>query len=73
LHIQDNYDGSISSWAPSGNFPDAVQATTLYNFKTSANHQLKFTISYQLYEILIQGSLLDNSATQGFNIAQNVV
>jgi hypothetical protein len=73
LRIQDNYDGSISSWAPSGNFPDAVQATTLYNFKTSANHQLKFTISYQLYEILILGSLLDHSATQAFNITQNVV
>ena len=74
LHIQDNYDGSISTAGrPSGNFPDAVQATTLYNLKTSANHQLRFTISYQLYEILILGSLLDHSATQGFNITQNVV
>jgi len=45
LHIQDNYDGSTSAWAPSGSFPDAVQATTLFNFKTSANHQLKFTIA----------------------------
>jgi hypothetical protein len=73
LRIQDNYDGSISSWAPSGNFPDAAQATTLFNFKTSANHQLKFSVSYQLYEILIIGSLLDHSSTQAFNITQNVV
>ena len=73
LHIQDNYDGSTSAWAPSGNFPDAAQATTLFNFKTSANHQLKFTISYQLYEILFIGSLVDHSATQSFNITQNVV
>jgi hypothetical protein len=73
IRIQDNYDGSISSWAPTGNFPDAVQATTLYNFKTSANHQLKFTITYQLYEILVLGSLVDHSATQAFNITQNVV
>jgi len=73
VRIQDNYDGSISSWAPSGNFPDAVQATTLFNFKTSANHQLKFTITYQLYEILILGSLVDHSTTQTFNITQNVV
>jgi hypothetical protein len=73
LRIQDNYDGSISSWAPSGNFPDAVQATTLYNFKTSANHQLKFTVTYQLYEILILGSLVDHSAIQAFNITQSVV
>jgi hypothetical protein len=73
LRIQDNYDGSISSWAPTGSFPDAVQATTLYNFKTSASHQLKFTVSYQLYEILVLGSLVDHSATQAFNITQNVV
>jgi len=73
LRIQDNYDGSISSWAPSGNFPDAVQAMTLFNFKTSAIHQLKFTISYQLYEILILGSLIDHSSTQAFNVTQNVV
>jgi hypothetical protein len=73
LHIQDNYDGSTSAWAPSGNFPDAVQATTLFNFKTSANHQLKFTISYELYEILFIGSLADHSATQSFNITQNVL
>jgi hypothetical protein len=73
LRIQDNYDGSISSWAPTGGFPDAVQATTFYNFRTSASHQLKFTISYQLYEILLLGSLIDHSATQAFNITQNVV
>jgi hypothetical protein len=73
LHIQGNYDGSTSAWAPSGNFPDAVQATTLFNFKTSANHQLRFTVSYELYEILFIGSLADHSATQSFNITQNVV
>ena len=63
LNILDSYDGSISSWAPTANFPDAVQATTLFNFKTSANHQVRFTISYQLYKILIRGSLPDSSAT----------
>ena len=73
LHIQDNYDGSTSAWAPTGNFPDGAQATSLFNFKTSADHQLRFTISYQLYEILFIGSLVDHSATQSFNITQNVV
>jgi hypothetical protein len=73
LHLQDNYDGSTTLWAPTANFPDAVQATTIFNFKTSANHQLRFTISYQLYEILFIGSLADHSATQSFNITQNVV
>jgi hypothetical protein len=73
LHVQDNYDGSTSAWAPSGNFPGAAQATTLFNFQTSANHQLRFTISYQLYEILFIGSLIDHSTTRSFNITQNVV
>jgi hypothetical protein len=73
LRIQDNYDGSTAAWAPSGGFLDAAQATSLFNFQTSANHQLKFTISYQFYEILLVGSLLDHSATQSFNITQNVV
>jgi hypothetical protein len=73
LRVQDNYDGSTSSWAPSANFPDAVQATTIFNFKTSANHELRFTINYQLYEVLLVGSLTDHSATQSFNVTQNVV
>jgi hypothetical protein len=72
LHVQDSYDGSTSSWARS-ELPDAVQATALFNFQTSANHQLKFTISYQLYEVLFIGSLVDHSATHSFNITQNVV
>ena len=73
LHVQDNYDGSTSLWAPSADIPDAVQALTIFNFKTSTNHQLRFTVSYELYEILILGSLLDHSTTQSFNITQNVV
>jgi len=73
LHIQDNYEGSTLAWAPSANFPDAAQATTLFNFKTSASHQLRFTVSYQLYGILFIGSLMDHSTTLSFNITQNVV
>src|SRR3989454_11627495 len=73
LHVQDNYDGSTSLWAPSADLPDAVQALTIFNFKTSANHQLRFTVSYELYEILFLGSLLGHSTTQLFNITQNVL
>jgi hypothetical protein len=73
LHVQDEYDGSTSLWAPSADLPDAVQALTIFNFKTSANHQLRFTVSYELYEILFLGSLLDHSTTQSFNITQNVL
>ncbi len=73
LDVQDNYDGSTSLWAPSADFPDAVQAMTIFNFKTSASHQLRFTVSYELYEILVLGSLLDHSTTQSFDVTQNVV
>jgi hypothetical protein len=73
LHVQDNYDGSTSLWATSADLPDAVQAVTIFNFKTSASHQFRFMVSYELYEILFLGSLLDHSATQSFNITQNVV
>jgi hypothetical protein len=73
LHIQDNYDGSTSNFALPGNFPDGVQATTFFNFKTSANHQLRFTITYQLYEVLLVGSIADHISTQSYNITQNVV
>src|SRR5205807_5658364 len=66
LHVQDNYDGSTSLLAPSADIPDAVQALTIFNFKTSTNHQLRFTVSYELYEILVLGSLLDHSTTQSF-------
>ncbi len=73
LQVQDNYDGSVSLWAASSDLPDAVQAVTIYNFKTTANRLLRFTVSYQVYEILLLGSFLDHSATQSFNITQNVV
>ena len=73
LVVQDNYDGSTSLWAPSADLPDAVQALTIFNFKTSTNHQLRFTVSYELYETLVLGSLLDHSTTQSFNVTQNVV
>ena len=73
LHVQDEYDGSTSLWARSADLPDAVQALTIFNFKTSANHQLRFTVSYELYEILFLGSLIDHSTTQSFNITQNVL
>lgn len=73
LHIQDNYDGSTTAWAYSDNFPEGAQATAIFNFKTSANHQMTFTISYTIYEILLVGSLVDRSVTRSYNITQNVV
>ncbi len=72
LRIDDNYDGSTTSWAPTAGFPDAAQATAIFNFKTSTTHELKFTLGYQVYEILLVGSLLDHSSTQSFNVTQYV-
>jgi hypothetical protein len=72
LHIQDNYDGSTSSWAYSNDFSDAAQAVSIFNFKTSANHKLMFTVTYSIYEILLVGSLVDRSVTRSYNITQNV-
>ena len=73
LQLQDNYDGSTSAWAYTDNFPDAAQATAIFNFKTSANHQMMFTITYSIHEILLVGSLVDRSVTRSYNITQNVV
>lgn len=73
LFVQDNYDGSTSSWAYSNNFPDAAQATSIFNFKTSATHKLMFMVTYSVYEILPVGSLVDRQTTRSFNITQNVV
>jgi hypothetical protein len=72
LHVQDNYDGSTSAWAYSNDFTDGAQAISIFNFKTSANHQLRFTITYSIYEILVVGSLVDRSVTRSYNITQNV-
>ena len=73
LRIQDNYDGSNSLWTPSNDITDAAQAISIFYFKTSANHQLTFTFTYSIYEILPVGSLADRSIIRSFNITQNVV
>lgn len=33
LRLQDNFDGSTSSWAYTDNFPDAARATSIFDFK----------------------------------------
>ena len=73
LRIQDNFDGSTSAWAYTDNFPDAAQATAIFNFKTSANHKMMFTVTYSIHEILLVGSLADRSVSRSYNITQNVI
>ena len=73
LGILDNYDGSTSKWGISMNITDAVQATGIFNFHTSTMHELRITVSYQLYDLLIIGSIPDKTITQSFNITQTVL
>ena len=72
LTLQDNYDGSTNR-LNKGPMTDAVQTTTLFYFKTSATHQLRFTITYQVYDILPIGSLPDNTFSSSFNVTQTVL
>jgi len=72
LTIQDNYDGSYTGLDTTGQISDAVQATTLFFFKTSADHQLRFTITYQVYNLLILGYTLDHTQTRSYNITQTI-
>ncbi len=72
VSIQDNYDGSTSSWGR-GNLTDAAQAESIFHFRTSTVHELRFTVSYQLYDLFLIGYVADHVATQSFNITQSVV
>ncbi len=73
MGIQDNIDGSTSNWGIGSNVTDAIQANGLFNFRTSATHELRFTVSYQLYDLLPIGSLPDKMISNSFNITQSVL
>jgi hypothetical protein len=73
LTLQDSIDGSTNRMNK-GPLTDAVETTTLFFFKTSATHQLRFTITYQVYDLLQPiGSLPDNMFSSSFNITQTVI
>jgi hypothetical protein len=73
LNIQDSIDGSTSTWGNGNTVSDAAQATSLFFFKTSTSHMLRFTVTFQLYDILPLGSLPDVTVTSAFNITQTVL
>ena len=73
MQIQDNLDGSVSNWGIGSNVTDVVQVNGLFNFRTSATHHLRFTVTYQLYDLLPIGSLPDKTLNNSFNITQNVL
>ena len=73
MSIQDSVDGSTSTWGNGNGLSDAAQATSIFFFKTSTNHMLRFTVSFQLYDLLPLGSIPDQTVTYSFNITQTVL
>jgi hypothetical protein len=73
VNIQDNLDGSTSTCGNGNSVNDAVQATCVFFFRTSTNHILRFTVTFQLYDLLPLGSIPDQTATRSFNITQTVL
>ncbi len=73
LSIQDSVDGSTSTWGNGNAVSDAVQATSIFFFRTSTNHMLRFTLTFQLYDLLPLGSIPDQTVTNSFNITQTVL
>jgi hypothetical protein len=73
LNIQDSVDGSTSTWGNGNAVNDAAQTTSIFFFKTSTNHMLRFTLTFQLYDLLPLGSISDLTVTDSFNITQIVL
>jgi len=73
MFIQDSVDGSTSTWGNGNAVSDAVQATGIFFFRTSTNHMLRFTVTFQLYDLLPLGSIPDQIITSSFNITQTVL
>jgi hypothetical protein len=73
LNIQDSVDGSTSTWGNGNAVSDAAQATSIFFFKTSTNHMLRFTVTFQLYDLLPLGSIPDRTVTSSYNITQTVL
>ncbi len=73
ISIQDSVDGSTSTWGNGNAVSDAVQATSIFFFRTSTNHMLRFTVTFQLYDLLPLGSIPDQTVTNSFNMTQTVL
>jgi hypothetical protein len=73
MFIQDSVDGSTSTWGNGNAVSDGVQATSIFFFRTSTNHMLRFTVTFQLYDLLPLGSIPDQTVNSSFNITQIVL
>jgi len=74
LTIDDNYDGTSTGFDKMNPLNDAVQVTGLFDFRTGGTeHMLRFTIKYDVYNLLVFGYTVDHSSTRAFNITQNIL
>jgi hypothetical protein len=73
MNIQDSLDGSTSLWGYGNAMSDAAQVISIFFFRTSTNHMLRFTVTFQLYDLLPLGSIPDRTVTNSFNITQTVL
>lgn len=73
LKIEDNYDGAWSNWGKTNALHIAVQVTGLVFFRTATDHQLRFTVTYETYQLFIFGYAPDHSETRSFNITQTII
>ncbi len=73
LTIEDNYNGKYTGYDAASSLNDAVQVTSLFTFLTPADHEVRFTVSYDVYNLLFFGYTVDHSQTRSFNITQNIL
>ena len=73
LTIEENYDDMTASWGKINDLNDAAQVTSLFLFRTSGDRQLRFTITYELYDLMLLGYFPEHSTTRSFNVAQSVL
>ncbi len=73
LIIEDNYNGKSTGFDAASSLNDAVQVTSLFTFLTPADHEVRFTVSYDVYNLLFFGYTVDHSQTRSFNITQNIL
>lgn len=73
LGLEDSHDGATASWGKTNALSDAIQVTSLFFFKTAGTHQLKFTVTYEMYNLFIIGYSPQHSSTRSFNVTQTVL
>lgn len=73
LRVEDNYDGLTTSWGKPNDLSDAVQVLSIQLLKTSGDHQMRFTVTYELYTLLMIGYVPERSETRSFNVTQSIL